>query len=133
VSGPHDVVAAVRSARRFQQRWKAVSLAERADILLRYHDLVLDHRHELVDLVLVETGKARKQAFEEVAHVALTARYYGHKAVELLSPQRRLGVFPGAHPGRAAVRPEGRRRGDLPVELPAEHGDGRRTARGTRR
>lgn len=94
VSGPDDVVAAVRSARKFQQGWKATSLVDRADILLRYHDLVLDHRHELVDLVQLESGKARKQAFEEVAHVALTARYYGHKAVELLSPQRKLGIIP---------------------------------------
>jgi succinate-semialdehyde dehydrogenase/glutarate-semialdehyde dehydrogenase len=94
VSGPDDVIAAVRSARKAQRSWKGTSLADRSDILLRYHDLVLDHRHELVDLVLLESGKARKQAFEEVAHVALTARYYGRKAVELLGPQRKLGMFP---------------------------------------
>jgi succinate-semialdehyde dehydrogenase/glutarate-semialdehyde dehydrogenase len=93
-SNPEDVVAAVRSARRTQQTWKRVPLAERAAILLRYHDLILDHRHELVDLVILESGKARKQAFEEVAHVALTARYYGRKAAELLQPQRKLGMFP---------------------------------------
>lgn len=94
LSAPDDVEAAVRSARRTQQTWRRVPLAERAAILLRYHDLVLDHRHELVDLVIRESGKARKQAFEEVAHVALTARYYGRKAAELLEPQRKLGMFP---------------------------------------
>src|SRR3954463_16558303 len=70
VSSTDDVVAAVRSARKAQHSWKASSLADRADILLRYHDLVLDHRHELIDLVLLESGKVRKQAFEEVGHVA---------------------------------------------------------------
>ncbi|HEU4948051.1 MAG TPA: succinic semialdehyde dehydrogenase [Kribbella sp.] len=94
LSGPEDVLAAVRSARKSQRSWRSTALADRAAILLRYHDLVLDHRHELVDLVLLESGKARKQAFEEVGHVALTARYYGRKAVELLSPQRKLGLFP---------------------------------------
>jgi succinate-semialdehyde dehydrogenase / glutarate-semialdehyde dehydrogenase len=94
VSGPADVVAAVRSARKVQRSWRETALADRADILLRYHDLVLDHRHELMDLVQRESGKARKQAFEEVAHVALTARYYGRKAAELLRPQRKLGMFP---------------------------------------
>src|SRR3954451_2014295 len=93
-SGVDDVVAAVRSARKTQQSWSRVPLAERAAILLRYHDLVLDHRHELVDLIIRESGKARKQAFEEVAHVPLTARYYGRKAAELLEPQRKLGIFP---------------------------------------
>lgn len=94
LSSANDVVAAVRSARRTQRSWKGTSLADRAAILLRYHDLVLDHRHELVDLVILESGKARKQAFEEVAHVALTARYYARKATELLGPQRKLGMFP---------------------------------------
>jgi succinate-semialdehyde dehydrogenase/glutarate-semialdehyde dehydrogenase len=94
VSSADDVVEAVRVARRTQQTWRRVPLAERAAILLRYHDLVLDHRHELVDLIIRESGKARKQAFEELAHVALTARYYGRKAQELLEPQRKLGIFP---------------------------------------
>jgi len=94
VSSPDDVLGAVRSARKTQLSWRRVPLDERAAILLRYHDLVLDHRHELVDLVIRESGKARKQAFEEVAHVALTARYYGRKAHELLDPQRKLGMFP---------------------------------------
>ncbi|WP_427888865.1 succinic semialdehyde dehydrogenase [Kribbella sp. GL6] len=93
-SSADDVTAAVRAARKTQQSWSRVPLAERAAILLRYHDLVLDHRHELVDLIIRESGKARKQAFEELAHVALTARYYGRKAFELLEPQRKLGIFP---------------------------------------
>ncbi|MFC0628834.1 succinic semialdehyde dehydrogenase [Kribbella deserti] len=94
ISGVPDVRAAVRSARKAQRAWKGTALADRAAILLRYHDLVLDHRHELSDLVQRESGKARKQAFEEIAHVAMTARYYGRKATELLSPQRKLGMFP---------------------------------------
>lgn len=93
-SNAADVKAATRAARAAQLQWKRVPIADRAEILLRYHDLVLDHRHELVDLILVESGKARKQAFEEVAHVALTARYYGRKAHELLAPQGKLGMFP---------------------------------------
>ncbi|WP_328990989.1 succinic semialdehyde dehydrogenase [Kribbella sp. NBC_01245] len=94
ISDQSDVQAASRSARKAQRAWKGTAIADRADILLRYHDLVLEHRHELSDLVQRESGKARKQAFEEVAHVALTARYYGRKAAELLSPQRKLGMFP---------------------------------------
>ncbi|HEY0619547.1 MAG TPA: succinic semialdehyde dehydrogenase [Kribbella sp.] len=94
LSGPDDVIAAVRSARKTQRSWKNTALQDRAAILLRYHDLVLDHRHELVDLVIVESGKARKQAFEEVAHVAMTARYYARKAEEFLGTQRKLGMFP---------------------------------------
>jgi len=89
-----DVAKAARAARAAQERWKRTTADERAEILLRYHDLVLDHRQELMELVQLESGKARKQAFEEVAHVALTARYYARKAAEYLAPQGRSGMFP---------------------------------------
>lgn len=89
-----DVTAAVRDARAAQERWRRTSPAERAEVMLRYHDLVLDNRYELMDLIQLESGKARKQAFEEVVHVALTARYYGRKAAEFLSPHGRLGIIP---------------------------------------
>ncbi len=93
-STPDDVARAARAARPAQQRWRRTGPAERAEVMLSYHDLVLDHRHELMDLVQLESGKARKQAFEEVAHVALTARYYARRAAELLAPQTRSGMFP---------------------------------------
>jgi succinate-semialdehyde dehydrogenase / glutarate-semialdehyde dehydrogenase len=93
-SSPDDVRQAVRRARSAQPAWRASTIASRAEILLRYHDLVLEHRHELLELIQLESGKARKQAFEEVAHVAMTARYYARKADEFLLPQRKLGLFP---------------------------------------
>ena len=93
-STPEDVAAAVRRARQAQERWRSTGVAERAEVMLRFHDLVLDHRFELMDLIQLESGKARKQAFEEVGHVALTARYYARRAAELLAPHRRLGLFP---------------------------------------
>ena len=102
VSSEDDVVAAVRAARKTQLAWRRVPLAERAAILLRYHDLVLDHRHEIIDLIIRESGKARKHAFEEPLHVALTARYYGrtaHGTARAAAQARRL---PGADPGRGS-------------------------------
>jgi succinate-semialdehyde dehydrogenase/glutarate-semialdehyde dehydrogenase len=93
-SSPDDVAAAVASARVAQRAWAARSLAERAQVLLDLHDLVLDRRHEAMDLIQWENGKARKHAFEEVAHVAMTARYYGLTARRHLAPGRRSGLFP---------------------------------------
>ena len=46
-------------------------------LLLRLHDLLLDRQDEIIDLICWESGKARKHAFDEPLHVALTARYYG--------------------------------------------------------
>ena len=66
----------------------------RAAALLRLHDLVLDRQQEIIDLIVWESGKARKHAFDEPLHIALTARYYGRTAHQHLDTRRIRGVFP---------------------------------------
>jgi len=90
-----DVATATRGARDAQARWARVPLEVRAETLLAFHDAVLDRQDEILDLIQWESGKARKHAFEEVAHVALTARYYGRQALRHLGRSRRLGLYPG--------------------------------------
>jgi succinate-semialdehyde dehydrogenase/glutarate-semialdehyde dehydrogenase len=89
-----DVAEAVRRARAAQVSWAERPLEERAAILLRYHDVVLDRQADLLDLVQLETGKARISAYEEAADVAVTARYYGNAGPGMLRPHRRRGAFP---------------------------------------
>ena len=55
---------------------------------------MLDRQDELIDLILWESGKARKDAFDEVAHLALAARYYARTAHEHLDTRRVGGMFP---------------------------------------
>ncbi len=90
-----DVAAAVAEARRVQQRWAQRPVRERAAVLLRYHDLVLDRQDELLDLIQAENGKARVWAFEEILDQAVTARYYARLAPRALKPHRRLTALPG--------------------------------------
>ncbi|TGN64414.1 succinate-semialdehyde dehydrogenase (NADP(+)) [Nocardioides eburneiflavus] len=93
-SSPADVAEAFARARRAQKSWAATSIDERAAALLRLHDLLLDRQDELIDLVVWESGKARKDAYLEVAHLALTARYYARTAHEHLDSVRVGGMFP---------------------------------------
>lgn len=90
-----DVRAAVARARPAQRAWAARPAAERAAVLLRFHDLVLREREAGLDLVQLEAGKARRDAFQEVLDVANVARYYGVRAPGLLRPRRRRGAYPG--------------------------------------
>ena len=69
--------------------------AERAAVLLRFHDLVLRERETGLDLAQLEAGKARRDAFQEVLDVANVSRYYGVRAPRLLRPRRRRGAYPG--------------------------------------
>ncbi|GAA1133086.1 succinic semialdehyde dehydrogenase [Nocardioides aquiterrae] len=90
-----DVADAFARARRAQHAWSRTPLARRAALLLRLHDLVLDRQDEIIDLIQLESGKARKHAFDEPLHVALTARYYARTAEKHLGTQRKIGVVPG--------------------------------------
>ena len=93
-SSEEDVVDAFARARRAQERWARTPYAHRQRLLLRLHDLVLDRQDEIMDMIVLESGKARKHAFDEPLHIALTARYYGRTLADHLSTERKPGVFP---------------------------------------
>jgi succinate-semialdehyde dehydrogenase/glutarate-semialdehyde dehydrogenase len=93
-SNPVDVAEAFAKARKAQGGWARTSIDDRAAILLRLHDLVLDRQDEIIDLIVWESGKARKDAYDEVAHIALTARYYASTAHQHLDTERKIGVIP---------------------------------------
>jgi acyl-CoA reductase-like NAD-dependent aldehyde dehydrogenase len=90
-----DVEHAFARARTAQAAWARTPVEQRAAALLRLHDLVLDRQDEILDLIVRESGKARKHAFDEPLHIALTARYYARTASRHLASRRRLGVVPG--------------------------------------
>lgn len=94
VTSHEQVVEAAAEARVAQRAWSDVPVADRAAVLLRWHDAVLRRADDLLDMIQAETGKARAHAFEEVADVANTCRYYGRIAPGALAPHRRSGVFP---------------------------------------
>ncbi|WP_335941229.1 succinic semialdehyde dehydrogenase [Streptomyces sp. PTD5-9] len=93
-STPEDVAAAFERARAAQPAWAATPVRARAAVLLRFHDLVLDRQAEVLDLIQLETGKARLHAHEEVQAVAVAARHYGRRAAAYLRPKRHTGVVP---------------------------------------
>ncbi|WP_371654256.1 MULTISPECIES: succinic semialdehyde dehydrogenase [unclassified Streptomyces] len=93
-STPDDVAGAFARARAAQPAWAATPARQRAAVLLRFHDLVLDRQAEVLDLIQLETGKARLHAHEEVQAVAVAARHYGRKAPAYLRPKRHTGVVP---------------------------------------
>jgi succinate-semialdehyde dehydrogenase / glutarate-semialdehyde dehydrogenase len=106
-STPSDVLTAATRARAAQADWSRVPVELRARVLLRFHDLVLDRQRELLDVVQWEAGKARMHAFEEVAHLAMTARYYGRTAASVLRSRRTYGVYPLMTRADVHRRPKG--------------------------
>ena len=107
VSTPQDVAVAVGVARAAQHGWESWPVRARAAVLLRFHDLVLRHQGELLDLVQLESGKARRHAFEEIADCAIVARHYGRRSASYLRDRRALGAFPILSQAVESRRPKG--------------------------
>ncbi|HEX2705373.1 MAG TPA: succinic semialdehyde dehydrogenase [Candidatus Lustribacter sp.] len=93
-STPADVAVAYETAQAAQRRWCRTPVSARAAVLLRLHDIVLARQPEILDLIQLESGKARVHAFEEVADVAIASRHYGRVGPRLLRPHRRAGLAP---------------------------------------
>jgi succinate-semialdehyde dehydrogenase/glutarate-semialdehyde dehydrogenase len=102
-----DADEAFARARRAQPAWARVPVRERARIVLRFHDLLLDRQDEVLDLVQAENGKARRDALLEVADVANTARYYARRAPGLLRDRHRAGMVPVLTVTREVRHPKG--------------------------
>lgn len=94
MSTTEDVEMAFETARRAQKRWAQWTPKERARIILRFHDIIAEHRSTTLDLIQIENGKARAHASEEFLDVLLTARHYGQVAPKKLATRKHRGVLP---------------------------------------
>ena len=64
----HEVVdAAVAAAKAALPGWAGLTVKRRAQIMLRFHALIEEHRQELVDLIVKENGKNVTEAAGDVA------------------------------------------------------------------
>ena len=107
VSTPEDVSVAVGAARSAQRAWSRLGVERRGEVLLRFHDLVLERQVELLDLIQLESGKARSHAFEEVADCAIVARHYARAAAAYLRDRKVRGVIPVLSQTVVSHRPKG--------------------------
>ena len=89
-----QVAEAVRAARLAQPAWANTPARERAAWLYSLHDLILEEQDKLMDIVQLETGKARAHAFEEVAGGLGAARYYAKVGPKALRPKKTVAGVP---------------------------------------
>lgn len=94
-------------ARRAQEQWARTPVRERRQIMLRFHDLVLERQAEILDAIQNESGKNRASAFDEVMDVAITARHYAFAAAGLLRTTRAKGALPVLTETRVQHTPKG--------------------------
>ncbi|QFT80037.1 Succinate-semialdehyde dehydrogenase [NADP(+)] GabD [Roseovarius sp. THAF27] len=71
---------AIQAAEAAMRDWRARTHAARADILMRWHDLVLEHTEDLAQILTAEQGKPLAESRGEVAYGASFIRWFSEEA-----------------------------------------------------
>lgn len=93
-SSPEDVETAYVEARKAQAVWASWPLKRRIEVMKAFHELLLAHGLQIADLMQVETGKARRMAFEETCDVLMVTSHYIKAAPRILKEKKHGGVVP---------------------------------------
>ncbi len=107
MSSAADVADAAAAARAAQVAWRASGFTHRRAVLLKAHDLLLERKDELLDILQTESGKTRGQAFEEIFQAATVTRYYAVSAKSVLKTRRRRAGIPVVITTRVSYKPKG--------------------------
>ncbi len=85
-----EVIAAVGRARKAQREWAQFSLADRAKVLWRWVDAIVERQDDIIELVMKETGKARNEAIAmEVMAPCMQISHYAKRGAKYLRTQKR--------------------------------------------
>ncbi|KRF19094.1 succinate-semialdehyde dehydrogenase [Nocardioides sp. Soil797] len=106
-STPADISAAFAASRRAQEEWSQWPLKKRLKVFKKFHSLVLSENETIVDLIQVESGKARRMAFEETLDIPMVAGYYIKRAARLLAPKKHAGPVPVVSSSLEIRQPKG--------------------------
>ena len=89
VQGRAEVAAAVQRARGAQHEWAARSFRERAKLLYRYRDVLVDNKERIADVLTSETGKPRGDAYGvELFYVCDAIGFWAKRAAGFLADQK---------------------------------------------
>lgn len=84
---PADVEQAAALCRQAQPAWAALPFSRRRAVMVRFHDLLLQRQNALLDIIQLETGKARGHALDEVLDLANNVRHYAYHGQAALKPR----------------------------------------------
>lgn len=84
---PNQIDTALRDAHSVWRRWRERTPADRAKIVARAGELMLERRDELAALLTLEMGKLRKEAVAEVELSASILAYSAQRGPELLADE----------------------------------------------
>ena len=100
---PSEVDKTISSAKEAQKHWKHISVNERADILYKAADLLIEHTDELANLLMLEIGKDIKSARSEVSRTADFIRFSADSGKSVSGESIPGDSFPGFKNNKVSV------------------------------
>ena len=91
------------AARKAFYKWRETTIEERAEIMYRAADLLMDKLEELAQLLVVEIGKDRKSARAEVERTADFIRFTADTARNLSGESIPGDSFPGVKRNKISI------------------------------
>ncbi|MFU8804092.1 MAG: aldehyde dehydrogenase family protein [Bradymonadaceae bacterium] len=88
VTSLHAMEIALEHARQAQKSWRRLEPEQRAGYLLEARERLMDHRHEIIELLMEETGKPRPDATSELINLCEAITYYCGQGPQMLADQR---------------------------------------------
>ncbi|HDZ57209.1 MAG TPA: NAD-dependent succinate-semialdehyde dehydrogenase [Pseudomonas xinjiangensis] len=80
------------------EQWRSKTALERSDLLMRWYQLMLEHKEDIATLMTLEQGKPMTESRAEVGYAASFIRWYAEEA-----PRMYGETIPGAKPGQHIV------------------------------
>jgi succinate-semialdehyde dehydrogenase/glutarate-semialdehyde dehydrogenase len=93
-----DIDAAIDAAQAGFEQWRGKTPQERSDILMRWYQLMLEHKEDIATLMTLEQGKPMVDSRGEVGYAASFIRWFAEEA-----PRMYGETIPGAKPGQHIV------------------------------
>ncbi len=94
----NDIEGAIAAAEQGFHQWRRLTAQARADHLLRWHQLILEHRDDIARLMTLEQGKPLAEAGGEVDYAASFVRWFAEEARRVYGE-----TLPGAKPDQHIV------------------------------
>ncbi|MBD7912351.1 NADP-dependent glyceraldehyde-3-phosphate dehydrogenase [Clostridium cibarium] len=98
-----EVDVAVKTAKEAQKRWRDTAIYERAEILYRAADIILENEAELSYLMMMEIAKDRKSCRSEVSRTSDFIRFTADTAKNLSGESIPGGSFPGFKNNKVSI------------------------------
>ncbi len=91
---PADVPTIAAGLRAAQHEWEQRGAKGRNKVLARFAVWLADHRSEIEELLIKETGKSAVDAVQEVSMLIMILSYYIRTAEKALEPEKRPAALP---------------------------------------